>query len=121
MAGKAFAFSLKMLDKTNKRVIIYLSFGGFEMNFGSIKKGDIVFVVCNNDIKKAIVDCVLQPTGRIIGIKTDDGCVHIPEYIFMTRDDAIHSLNKRFHDSLERQTWAHNNLIKDIKERFPNG
>jgi len=88
-----------------------------------LKKGDTIFVVCNGDIRKAIVDYTLQGQfeGKAIGFKSEDGDIYIAEYVFMTRDDAIHSLNKRFHDSLERQTWAHNNLIKDIKERFPNG
>lgn len=88
-----------------------------------LKKGDTVFVVCNGDIRKAIVDYTLQKQseGKVIGFKSEDGDIYISEYIFMTLDCAVESLNKRFDNSIKRQTREHENLINDIKERFLNG
>lgn len=88
-----------------------------------LKKGDIVFVVRNGDVRRVIVEKVLADLeqSRILGIRANDDAVYISEYIFMTLDCAVESLNKRFDNSIKRQTREHENLINDIKERFLNG
>ena len=93
------------------------------MNFGSVNKGDVVFVVRNGDVRRVIVEEVLADLeqSRILGIRAVLGAVYISEYIFMTLDCAVESLNKRFDNSIKRQTREHKNLINDIKERFLNG